>query len=209
VRVTAPCKNSKKTYNMSVEKYPSVLDLKQSNEWQNHYISAKGLVPAIQALGDNLRCLEIGVCRAENMVWFLEQCPNIKHMDGVDPYMAYHDANGGMTQDQLNSFLSLAQNNLHPFAERARLHRMRSDKFAQTVADHTYDVIFIDGDHSYDCVRNDLENFYPKVKSGGIFAGHDIGMPDVQRALMEFRAHNNLTNDVYGCAHDVWFWHKN
>lgn len=35
------------------------------------------------------------------------------------------------------------------------------------------DMIFIDGDHSYDAVTKDLELWVPKVKSGGVIAGHD------------------------------------
>jgi predicted O-methyltransferase YrrM len=36
-----------------------------------------------------------------------------------------------------------------------------------------YDAIFIDGNHSYEYVKKDLENYYPKVKKGGIIALHD------------------------------------
>ena len=36
------------------------------------------------------------------------------------------------------------------------------------------DVLFIDGDHSYDGVRADFERYGPLVRSGGIIALHDI-----------------------------------
>ena len=36
------------------------------------------------------------------------------------------------------------------------------------------DVLFIDGDHSYDGVRADFERYSPLVRSGGIVALHDI-----------------------------------
>ena len=36
-----------------------------------------------------------------------------------------------------------------------------------------FDVVFIDGNHSYEYVKKDLENYYPKVKDGGIIALHD------------------------------------
>jgi hypothetical protein len=44
-------------------------------------------------------------------------------------------------------------------------------------------VVFIDAAHDYDSVLADLRAWLPKVKKGGIFAGHDIDSPDVQRAL--------------------------
>jgi len=37
----------------------------------------------------------------------------------------------------------------------------------------TYDAVFIDGNHSYEYVKKDLENYWPKVKDGGIIALHD------------------------------------
>ena len=36
-----------------------------------------------------------------------------------------------------------------------------------------YDAVLIDGNHSYEYVKKDLKNYYPKVKVGGIVALHD------------------------------------
>ena len=36
------------------------------------------------------------------------------------------------------------------------------------------DLLFLDGDHSYDGVRADFENFAPLVKPGGLIAFHDV-----------------------------------
>lgn len=35
------------------------------------------------------------------------------------------------------------------------------------------DVVFIDMEHTYEAVKNDIELWLPKVKSGGYIAGHD------------------------------------
>ena len=37
-----------------------------------------------------------------------------------------------------------------------------------------FDAVFIDGNHSYEYVKKDLENYWPKVKPGGIVALHDV-----------------------------------
>lgn len=42
------------------------------------------------------------------------------------------------------------------------------------VADEGIDFLFIDGDHSYDGVRMDFENYGPMVNAGGAIAFHDI-----------------------------------
>jgi predicted O-methyltransferase YrrM len=56
------------------------------------------------------------------------------------------------------------------------------------------DVLFIDGDHSYDGVRDDYELYAPLVRPGGLIAFHDIvdGRPetsgDVPRFWREIRS---------------------
>jgi hypothetical protein len=45
--------------------------------------------------------------------------------------------------------------------------------------------VFIDAAHDYDSVLTDLKAWGPKVKEGGIIAGHDIDAEGVQRALAE------------------------
>lgn len=39
--------------------------------------------------------------------------------------------------------------------------------------DKAFDFFYVDGCHLYDCVDRDLNDWYPKVKSGGLIMGHD------------------------------------
>jgi len=39
--------------------------------------------------------------------------------------------------------------------------------------DNNFDMIYIDADHSYEGVLNDLKNAYNKIKNGGYIMGHD------------------------------------
>ena len=39
--------------------------------------------------------------------------------------------------------------------------------------DRYFDFVFIDGDHEYEAVKQDITDWMPKVKHGGILAGHD------------------------------------
>jgi Methyltransferase domain len=52
------------------------------------------------------------------------------------------------------------------------------DDFAGRLAGRQLDFLFIDGDHSYQGVRQDYEDYSPFVKTGGVIGFHDI----VQRA---------------------------
>jgi hypothetical protein len=45
---------------------------------------------------------------------------------------------------------------------------------AKKVEDESLDLLYIDCCHTYDCVMKDLRAWYPKVKTGGVIAGHDF-----------------------------------
>jgi GT2 family glycosyltransferase/cephalosporin hydroxylase len=47
----------------------------------------------------------------------------------------------------------------------------------------TVDVLFIDGDHSYDGVKQDFENFYSQVKMNGYIIFHDIVDSEYHRSF--------------------------
>lgn len=64
------------------------------------------------------------------------------------------------------------------------------------------DFVFIDADHRYQFVKNDINAWWPKVKKGGIMAGHDFtwlfpdGFQGVGRAVWEFAYSNKVTFSV-------------
>jgi hypothetical protein len=69
--------------------------------------------------------------------------------------------------------------------------------------DEFFDFIYIDADHTYEGIKRDLIDWYPKVKVGGVFCGHDytnkthgsIRGPfkfGVARAVDEFVKDNNI-----------------
>lgn len=79
------------------------------------------------------------------------------------------------------------------FAPMVQMQRCDSIEAAGSLPDEALDFIYIDGDHSYDACLADLEAYYPKVKRGGILAGHDYldgslaeGEFGVKRAVGEF-----------------------
>ena len=47
------------------------------------------------------------------------------------------------------------------------------------------DFVFIDGDHSYAMVKEDIENLHPALKSHGIMAGHDYDWGEVHLAVQQ------------------------
>merc|ERR1711862_250066 len=69
---------------------------------------------------------------------------------------------------------------LGPFSEegRAMLLYMDSNAVTDDMVPHgSLDVVFLDGDHSRDGLQLDFELWVPRVRPGGIVAGHDFGAP--------------------------------
>lgn len=64
---------------------------------------------------------------------------------------------------------------------------MSSVDASKLYADASLDLVYLDGDHSYDGVRSDIDAWLPKVRSGGILAGHDFAhyFPGLMRAVLE------------------------
>lgn len=77
-----------------------------------------------------------------------------------------------------------------------KIMRMRSTDGAKEFLDNALDWVYIDGNHRYENVCEDLRAWWPKVKSGGLFSGHDYGNQtmqqvggwdcEVQRAMDDF-----------------------
>jgi hypothetical protein len=73
------------------------------------------------------------------------------------------------------------------------VHRSTSSAAALEIPDGSLDWVYVDGDHLYSAVRDDLVTYAKKLKPGGILAGDDYGVvgwweDGVRRAVDEFAA---------------------
>ena len=94
-----------------------------------------------------------------------------------------------------------------------------SEDWAEKFEDGFFDYLYLDADHSKKSVLADLKSWYPKVKNGGIIAGHDVYCDqnnafrehfDVEGALAEFFSEEqqeniHLTNEY---AYRTWIYLK-
>ena len=60
-----------------------------------------------------------------------------------------------------------------------------SEQAADTFADGSLDLVFIDANHNYTFVKKDIEKYTPKLKATGLLTGHDIDYPGVNKAVNE------------------------
>ena len=63
------------------------------------------------------------------------------------------------------------------------------------------DVVYIDANHSYQAVRDDIAVWYPRITPGGALCGHDYYQekhwPGVKRAVDDFISREQLTLTTY------------
>lgn len=63
--------------------------------------------------------------------------------------------------------------NIEPLRHIIKPIRADSIEASKFYEDESLDFVYIDADHGYEAFKRDLHNWYPKVKYGGVFAGHD------------------------------------
>jgi predicted O-methyltransferase YrrM len=76
---------------------------------------------------------------------------------------------------------------------------------SKQVEDHSLDFVFIDADHSYEAVKDDIACWAPKVRAGGWVGGHDYHprkFPGVVKAVDE--AYGKRVQHWPGTIWGVW-----
>lgn len=59
-------------------------------------------------------------------------------------------------------------------------------------ADNSIDFLFIDAEHTYEGVSADIDLWLPKVREGGVIAGHDYDWDGVRKAVNEKFDHQSI-----------------
>jgi hypothetical protein len=94
--------------------------------------------------------------------------------DTIDHFIGIDKVTGSL--EQKRKMLANYKNclrNLHP-TPLTRIIPLPSADAALLYDNRSLDFVFIDGDHAYAAAYNDIKTWMPKVKIGGILAGHDF-----------------------------------
>jgi hypothetical protein len=75
-------------------------------------------------------------------------------------------------EEQANRFRNTFDK-VYSFGRRAVIIRELSEDAAQIFPDRFFDFVYLDADHSQEATLRDLNRWAPKVRRGGILAGHD------------------------------------
>lgn len=94
---------------------------------------------------------------------------------------------GGSPQEWHDKNYKEAKERMQPFGKKVTFLKGESNKMVDKVKDDSLGFVYLDGNHSYEGVKEDLNLWLPKVKSGGVVAGHDYNhLYGVMQAVNEF-----------------------
>lgn len=138
--------------------------------------------------------LEIGVLNGENAKNILKNHPKITYY-GVDPYEME-------TPCKSYDFSSAYKKACEVFAYRNTVLVTKKSEWFFRYSKENFDLIFIDGDHSYEGVKYDIVHSMFRLKGPSILCGHDYSChhPGVTKAVDEFFGRENIVVD----SDNVW-----
>ena len=181
------------TFEENVDK--AYIDAYNNCSWVNLYY---GIVSKVINENKFKCCAEVGIGYGFHAKEILTNT-NIEKLYLVDPYVSY--SNDGFPTDVIKffgNFQNLANNvkhNLEPYNNRYTWFRQPSVTIKNDqISDGSLDLVFIDADHSYKAVKQDLAHWYKKIRSGGWLMGDDYNSchPSTTKAVDEFANNNNL-----------------
>ena len=133
---------------------------------------------------------EIGVARGVYTLKIVQCNPKMK-MFAIDPY-AYPEIFVGCQK--------IAHDKLAPYPNVEFICKSSMDAVTD-FKDNSLDFVYIDANHIYEYVLQDIVEWQKKVRPGGIVAGHDyyqtpkkdVGyIVDVKRAVREYTSNHNI-----------------
>lgn len=147
------------------------------------------------------RGAEIGVWEGAFSEQLCRTIPNLQ-LVCVDPWHAY-DAYGSEkknNQARLDAAYQIASDRLLPFD--CELLRMTSEAASALIPDGSLDFVYLDGNHAKPFIEADLVLWSPKVRSGGIVAGHDYELTE-RHARIQVKA----AVDAFTGLHQIAPWY--
>jgi len=124
----------------------------------------------------------------------------------------------GFTEKDFHEMARIAFERVSRFSRRWAMVSAGSPHVASVFSDELFDFVYIDACHFYKAVKADLTVWWPKLKPGGLFAGHDYQADSVRWAVDEFvegKGKLNVTvpevsrclpNDELSLATSWWFF---
>lgn len=158
-------------------------------------------LPVLASLLDlNGKAVEIGVETGDYSEVILKN-GRFSTVYSIDSWLefdreVYKDMNNVPQKEQDKRYRFVLKR-LRKFGKKSSVLRVVSEQASVLFKDDTLDFIYVDANHSYGACKKDIELWWPKLREGGIFAGHDFldgklptGNFGVKSAVEEFMKRN-------------------
>jgi hypothetical protein len=160
---------------------------------------------------EKLTCgAEVGVAYGGHSEYILKHT-KVEKLYAVDPYRHFPDYKDPMNlpQKDFDDLYSFTKNRLKIFGNRVKMVRKTSEDAAKHIKE-PLDFVYLDANHSYDGVKEDLGLWFQKVRDFGVIGGHDYGhvnFPGVKKAIHEF--FDRFGWEIHDEGEGVWWVQKN
>lgn len=124
------------------------------------------------------------------------------HLSCVDAWTAYRGYRDHTRQAKLDNFYEITQARLMPYRWHYQLIRAFSMDALQQFEDNSLDFVYIDANHDFINVTQDVYHWSKKVRVGGIVAGHDY----VKRKDEAAHVHVKQVMHGYTDAYNIKPW---
>jgi hypothetical protein len=108
------------------------------------------------------KCVEVGICKGNNSAWLLDNS-KLNVLYGVENWSV---RNCKKCREE-------TEERMAKYGRRFQWKVGASLDMADQFEDNSIDFLYIDGDHRYKDISKDIKKWYPKVRLGGFFGGHD------------------------------------
>jgi hypothetical protein len=150
------------------------------------------------------RGVEIGVWKGEYSEVLLRANEQLR-LWSVDPWKveAFPPKMRGYpdTQAAFDANYKETKKRLKEFGARSIILRTYSTQTAQQFEDGSLDFVYIDGNHDFQNCTNDICNWTPKVRIGGIISGHDYS-----RQPLKYGMQVKQVVEAYTAAYGITPW---
>jgi len=176
----------------------------------------KQLVRLIKRLVKNpeIGC-EVGVWKGGTSTCLLRKFPNLRLLM-VDNYQEYEvkgnpwSVSTSSQEEMMQAMVTASRETL--FAKDRRILMVGySTQAAKLISDESLDFVFIDADHHYEHVLEDIRVWFPKVKPQGLISGHDYSMRkrnQVRKAVDAFIQEHPYEVNYTGLKAKIWWFIK-
>ena len=152
------------------------------------------LVELLKHFNLPLRGIEVGVAEGLNATDLMQH--GLKDLYCVDRWETIDGqyGDGGFEQGWHDKNFKETTERLAPYKNHVHILRGYSKAMAFHIDNESVGLVYLDGDHSREGVRSDLQLYWDKLVEGGIMAGHDyLNMNyGVNAAVKEFAAMRRL-----------------